>query len=85
VIYTNVLSASRIQEHYQTAIGNPALFSTQTTNRLNFSWVAPGFRLQSNTNLANPAGWINVHAGSNSPVSAIISNSGNRFFRLKWP
>jgi uncharacterized repeat protein (TIGR03803 family) len=84
-LYTNVLSASRIQEHYQTAIGNPVLFSTQTTNRLNLSWAGPGFRLQSNTNLSNPGGWTNVPAGSNSPVSVTVSNSGHRFFRLKWP
>ncbi len=84
-IYTNALSASRIQTHYQTAIGNPVLLSTQTTNSLTFSWAGPGFRLQSNTNLANAASWINVSAGSNSPVSVTISNSSLRFFRLKWP
>jgi hypothetical protein len=84
-IYTNVLSASRIQAHYQTAIGTPELLSVRTTNRLNFSWVGPGFRLQSNTNLNNPGGWTNVPGGSNSPVSLTISNSGHRYFRLKWP
>lgn len=84
-IYGTALPASRIQAHYQTAIGNPVLLATQATNRLTFSWAGPGFRLESNTNLANATGWTNVPAGSNSPVSVTISNSGNRFFRLKWP
>ena len=84
-LYGTVLPASRIQAHYQAAIGDPVLNSQKTTNKLTFSWAGPGFRLQSNTNLASAAGWTNVPAGSNSPVSVTLSNSGNRFFRLKWP
>ncbi len=84
-IYDTALPASRIQAHYQTAIGNPVLLSAQTTNKLNFSWIGPGFRLQRNSNLSNAAGWTNVPAASNSPVSVTISNSGNQFYRLRWP
>ncbi len=84
-IYGSVLPANRIQAHYQTAVGNPVLLSAQTTNKLNFSWIGPGFRLQRNSNLSNAAGWTNVPAASNSPVSVTLSNSGNQFFRLRWP
>jgi len=84
-IYGTALPASRIQAHYQAAIGDPVLLSARTTNKLTFSWTGPGFKLQRNPNLANAAGWTNVVGGSNSPVSVTISNSGNQFYRLKWP
>lgn len=84
-IYGTVLPASRIQAHYQTAIGNPVLLAAQTTNKLAFSWIGPGFRLQRNPDLGNAAGWTNVIGASNSPVSVTISNSDNQFFRLRWP
>ncbi len=84
-IYGTALPASRIQAHYQTAIGNPVLLAAQTTNKLAFSWIGPGFRLQRNSNLSTASGWTNVRGASNSPVSVTISNSDNQFFRLRWP
>jgi uncharacterized repeat protein (TIGR03803 family) len=84
-IYGTVLPANRIQAHYQAAIGNPVLLAVQTTNKLALSWIGPGFKLQRNPNLSNPAGWTNVVGSSNSPVRVTISNSGNQFFRLSWP
>ena len=84
-IYGTALPASRIQAHYEAAIGNPVLLAAQATNKLTLSWIGPGFRLQSNPDLANAGGWTNVIGGSNSPVSVTISNAGNQFFRLSWP
>jgi uncharacterized repeat protein (TIGR03803 family) len=84
-IYGTLLPASRIQAHYQTAIGNPELLVVRTTNKLAFSWAGPGFRLQGNRDLSNVFGWTNVIGASNSPVSVTISNTGNQFFRLIWP
>jgi uncharacterized repeat protein (TIGR03803 family) len=84
-IYDSVLSAERIREHYQAAIGNPVLLSAPLTNKLVLSWVGPGLRLEANADLANAAGWTPVIGGSNSPVTLIPSNSINQFYRLKWP
>ena len=84
-IYGTALPASRIQAHYQTAIGNPVLLATQTTNKMNFSWIGPGFRLQRNPDLGNAAGWTDVIGAGNSPMSVTISNPDNQFFRLRWP
>ena len=84
-IYGTALPASRIQAHYQAAIGNPVLLAVQTTNTLALSWAGPGFKLQRNPDLSNTNGWTNVIGGNNSPVSVISSNAGNQFFRLRWP
>jgi len=41
--------------------------------------------LERNADLSSATGWTNVIGGSNSPVSVTLSNSGNQFFRLRWP
>ena len=84
-IYGGVLPASRIQAHYHAAIGNPELLAAHKQNKLAFSWIGPGFKLQRNANLSNAAGWTNVVGGGNSPVNVTLSNSGKQFFRLRWP
>jgi uncharacterized repeat protein (TIGR03803 family) len=82
-IYDRALPASRIQAHYQTALGNPVLLTERATNKLVFSWIGPGFRLESNGDVGNATAWKPLIGGSNSPVSITISNSSNQFFRLK--
>jgi len=79
-----VVPAGRVQAHYQTAIVNPVWLSAPTPNKLNFSWIGPGFRLQRHPDLAHAAGWTNVIGASNRPVSVTLSNPGNQFFRLRW-
>ena len=50
---------------------------------LTFSWnVAGPTGLQSNTNLANPAGWVPVPGATNSPFVLPLSTTGQKFFRV---
>ncbi len=50
-------------------------------DQLTLSWVAAGFVLQQNDNLANAAGWADVPNGKISPVTVTIGG-GSRFIRL---
>ena len=49
-----VLRASRIQAHFERAIGNPMLLSALTGNKLTFSRTGPSLKLQRNANLFDP-------------------------------
>ena len=60
----------------------PTLFYHRSGNQLAFSWAGAGFALQSNGKLANPAGWVAVPNGGQSPVTVTIG-PGKKFFRLK--
>ena len=62
----------------------PTLFYHRSGNQLAFSWAGAGFALQSNGKLANPAGWVAVPNGGQSPVTVTIG-PGKKFFRLKSP
>lgn len=70
---------------------NPSLFISEAGNDVVLAWsaLAEGFRLQSNTNLTNAAGWLLV------PQSPVLANgwftvtlgatNSARFFRLREP
>jgi len=71
---------------------SPSLKIARTNNNnVVFSWPtnAPGFNLESRTNLSNPTNWFNV---ANVPVvvgdQKVVTNSftnGNNFYRLRKP
>lgn len=90
-VYTNALSAARIQAHYLAGVtvpkGPPLTIST-AANEVTLSWNAgvwsgSGFilQLQQNTNLLNAAGWTDVPDATNSPVNLAIGGSST-FYRL---
>jgi hypothetical protein len=79
-IYGRILNASEIA---QSMVLGPSLTVSRAGNQLTLSWPTPGFLLQENTSLTNPAGWSNVSGGSTSPVIVTIPSSGNKFYRLK--
>jgi len=62
----------------------PELRYVKSGDQLTFSWAGPGFKLQQNSDLANPAGWSDVPDGGSSPVNVTIGPD-NRFFRLIRP
>jgi hypothetical protein len=81
--FSTALSAETIQEHYGALVkAAPSLHYQKTGNQLSFSWTATGFKLQANSDLANPAGWQDVAGGDTSPASVTIGATGKLFFRL---
>lgn len=83
-IYTNALSAADIQAHYAAALlppPPPTLSVGKSGDQIALSWNASGFILQESTNLMNLAGWVNVPAGTNSPVTVPTENT-SMFYRL---
>src|SRR6185295_14869585 len=66
-VYATALSAARIAAHYQAAIP-PFLIETPVGPQIQLDWVAPGFILQQNTNLATPLSWSDIPNATNSPV-----------------
>lgn len=60
----------------------PALSALATNGSVVLSWSTGGFILQTNADLANPAGWADVPAATNSPTNMAIG-SDNQFFRLR--
>jgi hypothetical protein len=83
-IYTNALSAARIQEHYAAAsmVPPPMLSMEQSGNMAAISWDLAGFVLQDTTNLLNNKIWVDVLGASNSPVTVPITNI-SMFYRLR--
>jgi hypothetical protein len=79
-IYARILNAGEIA---QSMVLGPTLSLSRAGNQLTLSWPTPGFVLQENTSLTNPAGWSNVPGGSTSPVIVTIPTNGNKFYRLK--
>jgi len=79
-IYARVLNAGEIA---QTMVLGPTLTVSRAGNQLTLSWPTPGFLLQENTSLTNPAGWSNVPGGSSSPVIVTIPSAVGKFYRLK--
>jgi hypothetical protein len=79
-IYARILSAAEIA---QSMVLGPTLSVSRAGNQLTLSWPTPGFLLQENTSLTNPAGWSNVSGGSTSPVIVTIPSTGMKFYRLK--
>lgn len=81
--FSTALSAEAIQEHYGALVSAaPKLRYEQAGKQLTFSWIGTSFKLQSNSELANSAGWQDVAGGDVSPVSTAMSASGKLFFRL---
>ena len=60
----------------------PELLLNRSGDQLTLSWIATGFRLQTNGNLLNPAGWADLPGGTNSP-SVVTIGPGALFFRLR--
>jgi hypothetical protein len=79
-IYARILNAGEIA---QSMVLGPTLSVSRAGNQLTLSWPTPGFLLQENSSLTNPAGWSNVPGGSTSPVVVTIPSAGNKFYRLK--
>ena len=75
----------------ETAVITPVLTATLATpGTVTLSWPSfwPGYTLEENTNLPNPAGWNPVlvtpnNDGTNNSVHLLVSPSANRFFRLR--
>ena len=49
---------------------------------LTFTWNVAGAGLQSNTDLNNPAGWVNEGGATTSPYVIPIPTSGTKFYRI---
>jgi hypothetical protein len=60
----------------------PPLSAQPTNGAVLLNWNAPGFILQTNQGLMNPAGWGDVPDATNSPA-AVTTGSDNLFFRLR--
>jgi hypothetical protein len=60
----------------------PVMTFSHVGNQLILPAPPPGFVLQENTDLANPAGWRDVPAGNQGQMTVPIE-AGNRFFRLR--
>jgi hypothetical protein len=59
----------------------PVLAFTRTTGQMTLSWTGVGFALQSNTNPATPAGWVDVPNGQTTPTTISLTST-NQFYRL---
>lgn len=58
------------------------------TNQILLSWTnGAGYVLQSNTNLVNQSGWVNVSNGGSSPATLPVptGSAGQSFYRLSKP
>ena len=77
--YNRILSAAEVA---QSMTLGPSISFSRAGNQLTLSWPLTGFVLQENSNLSNPAGWINVPGGATSPVTVTISPSVNKYYRL---
>jgi hypothetical protein len=60
-------------------VAGPRLVATRTPTGMTLTWPA-GFKLQSTTNLGNPASWTDV-SGANSPFN-VSATEPMRFYRL---
>jgi hypothetical protein len=78
--YARILSTAEV---VQSMTLGPSISFSRVGNQLTLSWPLTGFVLQENSNLSNSAGWSNVSGGSSSPVTVTISNSVNKYYRLK--
>ena len=84
-IYTNALSASRIQTHYTAAFVQPCrptLSIVKSDSQLTIGWNTTGFILQETSNLLNATFWVDVPVATNSPVTVPINNT-SMFYRLR--
>ncbi len=69
--------------HYARVFQSMPPLTAQTVNgAVSLSWIAPEFILQTNEDLANPAGWGDVPDATNSPATMAIGND-SLFFRLR--
>jgi hypothetical protein len=60
----------------------PTLKVTAGGGNLTFTWNVAGAGLQSNTDLNNPAGWVNEGGATTSPYVIPIPTSGTKFYRI---
>ncbi len=82
-IYTNALSAARVQEHYLAALAPlPSLSISKSGGGVTVSWNTTGFILQETTNSLNNASWLDIPNATNSPVTVPIGTSSS-FYRLR--
>jgi hypothetical protein len=75
------LGAGAINYIYQYGVGRPVLSVSKSGGNAVLSWAMPGYKLQQNSTLTNPGGWIDVAGGGTSPVT-VASGAGIQFFRL---
>lgn len=76
-------AAATMVVHYARVFQIPAFLSAQLTNGVVLlNWNAPGFIVQTNLNLANPAGWGDILNGTNSPATMSIGST-SLYFRLR--
>ena len=52
-------------------------------NQLTISWIGERNIIQTNSNLANPAGWTDVVGNQHSPFTVSLPATGTSFYRLK--
>ncbi len=73
-----------VARHRGTAVDTPAaLVYTRSGAGITLSWTPPGFTLEQNDNVSDPAGWSAVPGGTASPVVLTIPSSGAKFYRLR--
>lgn len=80
---SNQVAAVMTQGPGPTAV-DPPLAIVSSGSQIIVSWSNPMFWLQMNSNLNNATGWINMPAGTNSPVILTIGLNAS-FFRLVGP
>jgi hypothetical protein len=81
-IYNRVLTASEVSQ-LAGVVAQPTLRILRSGNQITISWTGSGFALQANSDLSNPAGWINVTGNPSSPYTITLPTTGVSFYRLK--
>lgn len=74
--------ATMVVHYVRVFQSTPPLSALPARGAAILSWNAPGFILQTNRDLMNPAGWGNVPNATNSPASMSVG-SNSLFFRLR--
>jgi hypothetical protein len=81
-VYASALSPARIRAHYQAAFPLALLATPLAGGDVRLDWVAPGSVLQENTNLSNPAGWVDS-PGAPQRSLLITPEPPWKYFRLR--
>ena len=75
-------SATMVVHYVRVFQPTPPLSAWRTNGAVLLNWNTPGFIVQTNGGLANPAGWADVPSATNSPATMPIG-SKSLFFRLR--
>ena len=74
--------ATMVVHYVRVFESTPPLSALAANGAISLGWNASGFILQTNQNLANPAGWGDLPDATNSPATIAIG-SDSLFFRLR--